>query len=304
MRSVLYYLTTITIWGSSWFAITFQLGAAAESVSIFYRFSLATLLLFAFCTITKKRMRFSAREHGFIAAQGFFLFSFNYLLFYWCTVYVTSGFVAVIFSTVVIMNIINGAVFLKTPGRPMVVMGAMLGLIGIALVFSHELLDQQTADATKATWKGLWIGLIATLCASLGNILSARNQGAGLQVLQTNAYGMLYGSIIMLMYTLMAGHSFSVEWSTEYILSLVYLSVFGSILAFGAYLSLIGKIGADKAAYVSVLFPIVALAFSQWFEGFVWSREALLGVGFVLTGNLLVIGRKPLTDMLNTARLR
>ncbi|MEE9333253.1 MAG: DMT family transporter [Granulosicoccaceae bacterium] len=130
------------------------------------------------------------------------------------------------------------------------------------------------------------------------------NQRAGLPVLQTNAYGMLYGSIIMLMYTLIAGQSFSVEWSNEYVLSLVYLSVFGSILAFGAYLSLIGKIGADKAAYVSVLFPIVALAFSQWFEGFVWSREALLGVGLVLCGNLLVIGRKPLTGMLGGMRLR
>ena len=304
MQSTLYYLTTIMIWGSSWFVITFQLGAAAESVSIFYRFLLAAFLLFGFCIARKKSMIFSAREHGFIAAQGFFLFSFNYLLFYWCTIYITSGFVAVIFSTVVVMNIINGAVFLKKPFRPTVVVGALLGLIGIALVFSHELLDQQTAESSVATWKGLWIGLLATLCASLGNILSARNQGAGLPVLQTNAYGMLYGSIIMLIYTLVAGHSFSVQWSAEYVLSLVYLSVFGSILAFGAYLSLIGKIGADKAAYVSVLFPIVALGFSQWFEGFVWSTEALLGVGFVLTGNLLVIGRKPLVGALNAVRQR
>jgi len=302
MHPALYYLATILIWGSSWFVITFQLGAAAESVSIFYRFLLATVLLFGYCVFSKKRMVFDLKEHGFIAAQGFFLFSFNYLLFYWCTLYITSGFVAVIFSTVVIMNIVNSAVFLKKPIQPMVVMGAVLGLLGIALVFSHELLGQQTVSDSQAAWKGLWIGLVATLCASFGNILSARNQAAGLPVLQTNAYGMLYGSIIMLIYSLVAGHSFEVQWSREYIVSLVYLSVFGSILAFGAYLSLIGKIGADKAAYVSVLFPIVALMFSQFFEGFVWSREALLGVALVLSGNLLVIGRRPIADVLRTLK--
>jgi drug/metabolite transporter (DMT)-like permease len=296
MQSALYYLSTILIWGSTWFAITFQLGATAESVSIFYRFLLASVLLFAFCVVRKKRLAFSLQEHFFIAAQGFCLFAFNYLLFYWCTRYITSGFVAVIFSTVVIMNIVNGALFLKKPIRLMVVAGAILGLIGIALVFSHELLDQQTAESSQETWKGLWIGLCATLCASFGNILSARNQTAALPVVQTNAFGMLYGSLIMLLYSLLAGHSFAIQWTSEYLLSLVYLSVFGSILAFGAYLSLIGKIGADKAAYVSVLFPIVALAFSQWFEGFEWSYQAMLGVVLVLLGNVLVIGRKPLRD--------
>ncbi len=298
MQSAFYYLSTIVIWGSTWFAITFQLGATAESVSVFYRFLLASVILFAYCLIKQIRLRYSIKEHVFIAAQGFCLFAFNYLLFYWCTRYITSGFVAVIFSTVVIMNIVNGALFLQKPIRLMVVAGAVLGLIGISLVFSHELLDQQSADASQDVWKGLWIGLCATLCASFGNILSARNQAAGIPVLQTNAIGMLYGSLIMLCYSIIAGHSFAVQWTSEYVLSLIYLSVFGSILAFGAYLSLIGKIGADKAAYVSVLFPIVALAFSQWFEGFEWSYQAMLGVAFVLLGNLLVIGRKPLQDAL------
>ncbi len=302
MQSFLYYISTILIWGSTWYAITFQLGAAAESVSVFYRFLLATLLLFLFCFASGKRLRFGLVEHGFIAAQGFFLFSTNYLLFYWCTLYITSGFVAVIFSTVVIMNIINGAVFLRKPIQPMVVMGALLGLIGIAMVFSHELLAESSAESAATKWKGLWIGLLATLCASFGNILSARNQSAGIPIVQANAYGMFYGSAVMLIYSLIQGHEFSVVWSSEYVLSLIYLSIFGSILAFGAYLSLIGKIGADKAAYVSVLFPIVALAFSQWFEGFEWSARAVMGVAFVLFGNLLVIGRKPLANTMRSFR--
>jgi len=226
-------------------------------------------------------------------AQGACLFSINYLLFYWCTGLITSGLVAIIFSTVIVMNIINGAIFLKKPVQGIVLLGALIGLSGITLVFWQEIQASRSVsvEASGNVLKGLGIGLIATLFASMGNILSARNQSHKLPVLQTNAYGMAYGTFIMLLFALVSGVTLEFEWTAPYIVSLIYLSVFGSIIAFGAYLTLVGRIGADRAAYATVLFPLVALLISSVFEDYTWTPIALVGVVLVLIGNVLVVGR-------------
>jgi len=215
------------------------------------------------------------------------------LLFYWCTGVITSGLVAVIFSTVIVMNIFNNAVFLKRPIQPLVLLAALIGLVGIVMVFWDEISSVQGARQDDVLG-GLAIGLVATYFASLGNILSARNQREGLPVIQTNAIGMAYGALLMTLYSLANGTPFNMDWSMPYLVSLFYLSVFGSIIAFGAYLTLVGRIGADRAAYATVLFPIVALVISSVFEGFQWTTLSLSGVALVLFGNVLVVGRKTL----------
>ncbi len=293
MQGAVFYLLTVLIWGSTWFAIRFQLGTVDPSVSLVYRFGLAAVLLLIWCLVRGVSMRFTWREHCAMAAQGACLFSINYLLFYWCTGLITSGLVAIIFSTVIVMNIFNGALFLKKPVQGRVLLGAMLGLSGITLVFWHEIAASRAVSeaASHNVLIGLGIGLVATLFASLGNILSARNQASGIPVLQTNAYGMSYGALLMVVYAAVSGVPFVFEWTAAYVGSLLYLSVFGSIIAFGAYLTLVGRIGADKAAYATVLFPLVALAISSVFEDFTWTPIALTGVGLILIGNVLVVGQ-------------
>jgi len=300
MKNSLFYLATVLIWGTSWFAITFQLGDIDPTVSVFYRFFFAGLAVLAFCAVTGRRLRFSIFEHAYIALQGLCLFCVNYILIYWATSHISSGLVAVIFSTLVIMNIFNGALFLKRPIRRVVVLGALLGLIGITLVFWQELQLAQQSLNSNEVWKALVLVLLATFSASIGNILSARNQEQNLPVLQTNGFGTLYGSIIMMLYAMSTGADFFNAWSLQYTLSMAYLTVFGTIVAFGAYLSLVGQIGADKAAYAMVLFPLVALVISTVFEGFVWTPVALFGVALILIGNAVVIGRKQFDLFLNS----
>lgn len=226
-----------------------------------------------------------------MALQGLCLFNVNYLIFYWSTHYLTSGLVAVVFSTVIIMNIVNGAIFLKKAIEPIVVAGALVGLSGIVLVFWSDVASMGSEE-TSSTLKGLLLGLIATLFASWGNILSARNQQSGLPVIQTNAYGMLYGSCLMFLLAVLSGVSHSIDWNVSYVVSLLFLAIPGSVIAFGAYLTLVGRIGADRAAYATVLFPIVALIISSLFEGFAFNTQSLIGITLVLLGNTLVIGRK------------
>ena len=111
-----------------------------------------------------------------------------------------------------------------------------------------------------------------------------------LTVLICNAYGMIYGAIAMYLAAFLGGVPITVDWNPVYLCSLVYLAVFGSIIAFWAYITLIGRIGADRAGYSNLVYPLVALLISTLVEGYQWSLGALLGVALVVFGNWLVMG--------------
>jgi len=289
MENAMLYALTSLIWGSTWIAITFQLGAVAPEASIAYRFALAALVLGVFVLVRRLPMAYTWRQHGFIALQGAFLFSFNYILVYLAEELLTSGLVAIVFSNIIIMNVLLGALFLGNPIRPRVVVGGLLGVAGLALVFSPELVG---FDFSGGRASGLALSFVAVLSASVGNIISARNQRAGLPIVQTNALGMAYGTVLTLVIALLRGVDFSFEASPAYVSSLLYLAVFGSVIAFGSYLTLIGRMGVDRAGYIGVVFPLVALGLSTLFEGLAWNLPGLLGVLLVAAGNVLVLSRR------------
>ena len=288
MNNVLLYLTTVAIWGSSWLAITWQLGVVAPEASIVYRFALSAALLIAWCAVRQLPLRFSAQQHLFMAIQGVLLFSVNYILFYFATFHLTSGLVAVTFSTIVVMNIGFGSLLLGSTVRPRVAIGAILGIAGLALVFWPDL---RAFDMGSTGLFGLVLSLLATASASLGNIASAHNQRSGIPVVQGNAFSMAYGAAFTIAVALARGVPFSFDSNPPYVLSLIYLALFASVFAFGCYLTLLGRIGADRAAYASVLFPVVALGLSTLFEDFRWSAPAFAGVALIVLGNVVVLAR-------------
>lgn len=286
MKNLILYAIPALIWGSTWLAITFQLGVVDPLVSVFYRFLLAALILFVYCSMIKMNLKYNAKQHLFMALQGVFLFGINYWLVYLAEVHLESGLVAVIFTTIIFLNIFNGFVFLKSKIRLNVLGSALIGFVGIILVFKDELLSFNFSSEKSL---GLILSFLSVIAASLGNIISAYNQKNKLPVVQTNAYGMFYGALLMLLLIFIIGTPLSFDASFKYISSLIYLAVFGSIIAFYSYLTLLGKIGADRAAYVTLVFPIIALLLSTFFEDYTWSLFALLGVGFITTGNFLML---------------
>lgn len=289
MRNLLFYTLTVLIWGSTWIAIKMQLGVVDPIVSVTYRFALAAVILFIWCRIFGLKMRFSGRQHLFMALQGLLLFGFNYLLFYITELYISSGLTAVLFSTIVVMNVVIGAIILKTPVTRNVIFASIMGLTGIVLVFRPEISGFSLENHGV---KGILLGLGATLLASLGNITSAYNQkNNNLPIIQTNAYGMGYGALALLLTAVIGGKSFTFEPTLMYAGSLIYLAVFGSIIAFGCYLTLVGNIGADKAAYATLLFPIVALIISTIWEDYHWTPDAAAGILLILLGNVMMVHR-------------
>ena len=283
------YGSTVIIWGTTWLAIKFQLGSVDPMVSVLYRFMAAALTLFLYCKLRGLKMRFRLKDHIFMALQGLVLFSVNYWLIYLAEVHVTSGLVAVIFSGIVFMNMINGAVLLGSPIRSNVLLGGAIGVLGIVLVFWPQLISFSLSDKGAL---GLALSVVSTFMASLGNIISARHQQNNLPVIQTNAYGMAYGAAIIGAISLISGKTFSFEISLAYVGSLFYLSLFGTVIAFGCYLKLIGKIGADRAAYATMLFPIVALGISTVYEGYQWAPNNIIGMAIVLIGNWMVLSKR------------
>ena len=300
MNNYLLYTITVLIWGSTWLAIKFQLGVIAPEASIAYRFTLAAILLFAYAYIRKLPMRFKLRDHFFFGLQGILLFSLNYILVYLAEQHLTSGLVSVIFSTIIIFNIIFGAIFLRNPIRPPVVGGAALGLVGLIIVFRPELASFDPADGRTL---GILMCVGSAISASLGNIVSARNQRAGLPVIQSNAFGMAYGALFMFLLAITRGVDFNFDPSFSYVGSLLFLAIFGSIVAFSTYLTLLGRIGPDRAAYVTVLFPIIALILSTLFEGLSWNFLGIIGVFFVLIGNAFVLLKFQGTKLTATSRV-
>jgi drug/metabolite transporter (DMT)-like permease len=276
------------IWGSTWLAIKYQLGTVSPELSIAYRFALAAILLFIFSAARRLPMRFSRRQHIYIALQGLLLFSLNYFLVYLAELYLASALVAILFSTIIIANVFFGAILLKAPVRVRVIIGAVVGILGIMLIFSTEL---ATFDVSGEVGLGIMLVIGSVISASLGNIVSARNQRHNLPVIQTNAFGMAYGAAFMLILAFFNGAPLTFDTSPSYIFSLLYLAIFGSVIAFGTYLTLLGRIGPDRAAYVTVLFPVIALILSTLFEGITWSLAQLGGVALVLLGNVIVLTR-------------
>jgi drug/metabolite transporter (DMT)-like permease len=290
MKNLILFLVPSLIWGSTWLAIKYQLGVVDPLVSVFYRFLLAAIILLTYCRLVGMNLKYSAKQHFFMALLGLLLFGINYWLVYLAEIHLKSGLVAVVFSTIIFFNIFNGALFLKSKIRLNVLFNSLLGFIGIALVFKNELIGFTFSSEESSS---LLLAGISVLTASFGNITSAYNQKNKLPVIQTNAFGMLYGSLLMLLLALITGKSFTFDFSLPYIGSLMYLAIFGSVIAFGSYLTLLGKIGADKSAYVTLVFPIIALILSTIFEDYRWNTLAFIGVLLITIGNFMILKRKP-----------
>lgn len=301
MIDLLLYGVTVLVWGSTWLAIEFQLGTVAPEVSVFYRYAAAAAILFAWCALRRRSLRFGLRSHGYFALLGLCLFGLNYLLTYHAQQYITSALSAIAFSTMLWMNIINARLLFGTRIEPRVVLGSIFGLAGIVTLFYPEIEALTWSDATLV---GAALSISGAIVASLGNMASLAAQRQALPVIQSNAWGMLYGALLTGGFAVFSGREFAFDSSAGYVLSLLYLVVFGSIVAFGAYLTLLGRIGAHKAGYAVVMFPVVAVVLSALFEGLQVTANVLVGVTLVLAGNLVTLARPAVKPDAQTASLR
>ncbi|WP_040556936.1 DMT family transporter [Reinekea blandensis] len=283
MNAILYAITVV-IWGSTWLAIYFQVGEVPVSVSVMYRFALAAALMLPAMALLGKLQKTTRRDQGFMVLQGACLFSMNFLCFYSATQYISSGLVSVIFSLATLFNAVNNRVFFRERLPVSVFIAAGFGLSGLSLLFWPELTDNTNTQVVR----GAALAALGTLFFSLGNMVSKRHSQKGLSPLTTNAYAMTYGAGLLVILLVIQRQPLVMSDSPVYWGALVYLSVFGSIVAFTTYLMLVARIGANRAAYATVMFPMIALLLSWWFEGYRFNAAAVLGMALTVTGNIVI----------------
>ena len=281
------YAVTVFVWGTSWIALKGQLGEVSPEVSTLWRFLLAAPLMWLWAFARGDTLAYPAADHRRFAAAGALMFSSNFVLFLYGGQYLPSGLLAVVFSLVSILNLLLGAAFLGQPIMPRVALGGVLGAAGIALLYSPQI----AGGVERGALLGLAFCLAGTLSFCAGNLVSTAIQRRGVPLLAATAWGMTYGVAALAVIVLVRGQPLIVAWTPRYLGATLYLALFASVVAFASYLTLLCRIGAARAGYATVLFPIVALAVSTLVEGYRWTLAAILGAALALAGNVLVLRR-------------
>ena len=280
------YAMVIFSWSTSWLPLSWQASAVVPEVGVLHRFIIATPLMALLAYRAGAGFRFTKNQHLTFIGLGICLFSTNFTLFYYGSLYVASGMLAVAFATASLVNILLTALKDRHMPPGMQLFASLIGLTGVAMVFLPEI------TSGKNGLLGLSFCLFGTLFFSTGNVISQSLQKQGVPVLSSSSWAMLYGAILLTLVSLIRGHDLSPALTLPYLGGLAWLAIFSSVLAFACYLTLVGKIGAGKAGYVTIIFPIFALLISTLFEDYNWSLASLVGISLVVTGNILMMRAK------------
>lgn len=290
MTAVL-YATVVLCWSFTWYAIKMQLGVVPSEVSVLWRFALAAGLLWTGLAVTGRLRRVPASRHVWFAVMGLCLFCLNFVLVYESERFVTSGLVSVIFTLSTVFNIVNARLFNGVKPAARTVLGAALGIAGVILLFGDTLIGLEVKDAT---FTGIAAAASGTFIFSLGNMATTRAAGNGVDLPNAIVRAMTWGTGFLAILVSVLGLPVIIDLSPRYLLSLGFLSVFGTIVAFLAYTALLTRIGAARAAYASVLFPVIALTVSTLTEGYQWTAWAMIGAPLALAGNVVIFtGARP-----------
>jgi drug/metabolite transporter (DMT)-like permease len=274
------------IWGTTWYAITLQLGTVAPLASIVWRFGIAAIILFAGCLVTGRSLRLTRSQHLAALGQGVFAFSISYSFTYAAEGRIASAVVAVIFAALAFLNLVLFRVAARQKAAAAAWAGALLGLAGVAVLSGSEALGAGLGDNAV---EGVGFALLAVVASAFGNYFAWRGQSHGSAVIPSTAWAMGYGTVLLALYGLMTGVEWSIEPTARYLGSLLYLAVFGSVIAFVVYFTIARTRGYALASYISALTPPIAMLVSVLFEDARFGWPALAGLVLVLSGQALLI---------------
>lgn len=270
------------IWSSTWLAIRGQLGAAPPEWSVAYRFAIAALAMLGYAAVTRARLRFSAREHGFAILYGVAQYGLNYHAVYLAERTVTSGLVAVLFALLVVPNALLARIFLgQSVSRPFLI-GSAVAMAGMAALFAHELAAGPAGHAALAA--GIGWSLAGVMLSSIPNVMAGGARARAIPIVSLVAWGMIWGALFDVAVAAAIDGPPRPIAAAGYWLGTAYLGVIGSSLAFTLYFKIIREIGPARAAYTSVLSPGIAMLLSTLFEGYRWTGSAVFGVVAALGG--------------------
>lgn len=288
MPTTALYAICVLIWGTTWIAITAQIAVLAPEVGVAIRFALAAVVLMAACRVRRIPLGLPARAQALVAAQGLTNFWASYVCVYEAERHVASGVVAVGYAASPLLGLVLARVLLRLPMSRRVAVGGVAGVAGVVLIFWHEF-TRMTASG-DVLW-GAALTVAAVLLGGLGTVAASAYHRRGVSGWTPLAWAMAWGAAGACVQALVSGTPWHWSWRPEFLGTLAYLSLFGSIVAFGAFYALVHRVGPAKAGYVGVLTPVVALVVSSVFEGFEWTALTVAGIALALAGNAVALWR-------------
>ncbi|WP_174280059.1 DMT family transporter [Sphingomonas bacterium] len=273
------------IWGSTWIVIRDQLGVVPSSWSVTYRFTLAAVAMAGVALARDERFAVDRAGWAFAGAVGLLQFCGNFNLVYRAEHFITSGLVAVVFALLLVPNALLARVFLgQRPGRRLLI-GSGIAMAGVVALFVHE--ARVDPHGTRASLTGIGYTLAAVACASGANVLQATDTARRYPMAATLAVAMGLGALTDGALAWVTTGPPVVEHRLGYWLGIAYLGLAASALAFPLYYRVLRAIGPARAAYSSVIVPVIAMALSTGYEGYRWTPltiggAALAGVGLAV----------------------
>lgn len=291
-RVVMAFAIVTIIWGSTWMVIRGQLGQVDPAWSICYRFLIAAGAMFAYGGLARVPLRLGGPAVRFVTLIALTQFLLNYSFVYQAELRVTSGVVATIFALLIVPNALLARIFLGMPISRRFVLGSIVSLAGMALLFGHEFAS--AAKGGDAVALGIVMALLGVLASACANVMQANALGRSLPPVPIMAWSMLIGAAMNGLLALIMAGAPTIDLDPAYVGGIVYLGLFGSAVTFPLYFFVIREIGPARAAYSSVLTPVIAMALSTMFEGYRWSLMAASGALLVLAGLLVALSaRRP-----------
>ena len=284
---MLFWVPTL-IWASTWHVILYQLAESSPLVSVASRFLLAGLVLLGVAAARGQTWLLAPRWHGWLLATGVVQYSINYWGVYESERHIPSGLVAVLFSLMVFGNALIGWRLFGQPVTRRFALAAACGVVGVTLIFWPEVV---ATHARPQAALGLGLGLLAVVCACIGNAMTLTLSRRGLPLLPMLGWCMGYGALALWALAIGQGTASQIGRGAAWWLSLLYLTVFGSVIAFFVYFKLAQRVGPARAAMTGVMIPPIALVVSAALEG--WQPSVLSWAGIVLCLGSVYVATRP-----------
>lgn len=289
----------VLTWGTTWYAITFQIGHTTPEFGVALRFGLAGMLVLIWCAAQGGSLRLTRRDHGRLALQGGFMYGLSYLCVYHAEKHLVSGLVAVGYSASPLVSGWGARLLFGTPVTSRFLWGGAVGLLGVALIFAPEFAKAaQQANHSSALWGALFTAA-SVLLSSVGSLTASRNRTHGLPFWPSLGWGMLYGALVAAVAAVAQGQTFVLPVAASWWWSLVYLALAGSVLTFACFLTLQERIGPGPSGSVGVMTPLLALLVSMSLESYQASWFTFVGAALAVWGNVLVLKPKRVQRSLN-----
>lgn len=286
-RVALPFAIVTFLWGSTWLVIRGQLGDVPVSWSVCYRFLTAGATMFVVALVTRTRLRLTLAEQGLLAVMGVSIFCLNFNFIYRAEAHVTSGIVAVVFALLLVYNAVAGRLFFGQSLSRRFLIGSAVAMVGIGLLFEHEL--RASSRSPHETALGIGLVLVALLFACIANVMQSTERMRAIPMPAMLAWGMTWGAAANAAYAYATAGAPRFLLTPVYVGGLLYLGVLASALAFTLYFGLIRSIGPARGGYVNVLTPVLAMILSTLFEHYVWSIEAAAGGALVVIGLIVAM---------------